>query len=331
SLTMSHVCSYVKVHVKNTLSEGIKISEVKVTMDGKDIIGSFVPQFTDPTNCVLTKYNTFASSTATLSVVDGEEIATNGEADFYLGIAPQDLVAGDKMSVAVTATYVASENSATQTKDLTMTGAVDFKAGHIKTLNFAFDKEYDPAVTTTTIWSETFGTFGGASTTFTSNKLLSEYDYSGRNGYGVNHKGVPANASDADKLGVYFTTSNNNVRATTSSGANCTDGHLWFNKSQDCELTTSDIKLYGAKKLTFSFSQGTSGSQVVVSYKKSTDSDFTTLLTTNGPNAKYETVIDVPAGTESIIIKLAHVSSNAKNTRVDNLLLTTDDPVDAAE
>ncbi len=140
SLTMSHVCSYVKVHVKNTSSEGAKISEVKVTMDGKDVIGSFVPKFTDPANCVLTKYSTFASSTATLNVVDGEEISTDGEADFYLGIAPQDLIAGDKMSVVINATYVTSGKSATQTKELTMTGSVDFKAGHIKTLNFNLSK-----------------------------------------------------------------------------------------------------------------------------------------------------------------------------------------------
>ncbi len=158
------------------------------------------------------------------------------------------------------------------------------------------------------LWAEDWDLFGGSSTTFTQNSLISDYTYTGRSGYKENAKSVTC-------------TTDNNVRATTSSGANCISGHLWFNKSVDGTLTTSAIKLYGATSLTFSHSQGTSGSLLTSSYSTDDGNTWIELGSQSGPIATKTYNFTVADGTESIKIKLYHPKSNAKNTRVDNLVL----------
>ena len=162
----------------------------------------------------------------------------------------------------------------------------------------------------TVLWSETWADAGSTSTSFASNTAISSYDYSGRAGFEDNATSVTY-ASDAS----------NNVRITKSSGANCTSGHLWFNKSVAGELKTSAIKLYGATSLKFSHSQGTSGSSCETLYSIDGGSNWISLGTQSGAIATKTYTFTVPVGTESIMIKLAHASSNAKNTRVDNLEL----------
>lgn len=162
----------------------------------------------------------------------------------------------------------------------------------------------------TVLWAETWADAGANSTSFASNAIISTYDYAGRTGYEDNATSV-----------TYTADASNNVRITKSSGGNCTSGHLWFNKSVAGELKTSAIKLYGATSLTFSHSQGTSGSSCQTLYSVDGGSNWTSLGSQSGATAKKTYTFTVPVGTESIMIKLAHASSNAKNTRVDNLEL----------
>ena len=162
----------------------------------------------------------------------------------------------------------------------------------------------------TVLWSDDWGKAGSTSTTFSSNTTISSYDYSGRDGYGDNATAV-----------TYTSDAGNNVRITKSSSANCVDGHLWFNKSVAGELKTSAIKLYGVTSLTFSHSQGTSGSSCTSSYSIDGGVSWTNLGTQSGAIAVKTYSFSVPEGTDSIIIKLSHPSSNNKNTRVDNLIL----------
>ena len=163
----------------------------------------------------------------------------------------------------------------------------------------------------TVLWAENWGTEGSGSTAFTDNFQLSKYTYSGRSGFGENATNV-----------TYTSDSSNNVRVTKSSGTNCTGGHLWFNKSQAGELVTSEIKLYGATTLEFSHSQGTSSSLCQSFYSVDGGSTWVKLGENSGNIAKKSYSFTVSVGTASIKIKLAHPSSNSKNTRVDNLTLT---------
>ena len=162
----------------------------------------------------------------------------------------------------------------------------------------------------TILWAETWADAGSTSTSFASNTAISAYTYAGRTGF-------EDNATDV----TYTADASNNVRITKSSGGNCTSGHLWFNKSVAGELKTSAIKLYGATSVSFSHSQGTSGSSCQTSYSFDGGSTWTTAGTQSGAIAKKTYTITVPIGTESIMIKLTHDSSNSKNTRVDNLEL----------
>lgn len=169
----------------------------------------------------------------------------------------------------------------------------------------------DPVATSgTVLWSETWADAGVNSTTFASNSAISTYNYAGRTGFGDNASNV-----------TYTADASNNVRITKSSGGNCTSGHLWFNRSVAGELKTSAIKLYGATSLSFSHSQGTSGSSCETLYSVDGGSTWTSLGTQSGAIAKKTYTFTVQDETESIMIKLVHASSNAKNTRVDNLEL----------
>lgn len=102
---------------------------------------------------------------------------------------------------------------------------------------------------------------------------------------------------------------------------------LWFNKSENGTVTTTPIKLYGATNLEFCHTQGTKNSQCHVYYVIGDEGENWIELdgsphegvTQTGEKATYP--ITVPAGTETVRIKLEHKSSNAVNTRIDNLEL----------
>ena len=162
----------------------------------------------------------------------------------------------------------------------------------------------------TVLWGETWGDEGANSTTFASNIAISSYKYGGRTGY------------EDNATVTYSSDSGNNVRITKSTGANCTSGHLWFNKSAAGELVTSDIKLYGATSLTFSHTQGTSGSLCESYYSIDGGANWTKLGSQSGASSGKSYQFNVSAGTSSIRIKLSHPNTNSKNTRVDNLKLT---------
>ena len=177
------------------------------------------------------------------------------------------------------------------------------------TVTAAGGEEEDVAPVGTILWADDWGTEGGNKTAFLDNVVLSEYTYTGRIGFGENATNV-----------TYTSDSSNNVRITKTSGTNCTGGHLWFNKSVDGELVTSAIKLYGATSLAFSHSQGTSGSLCQSFYSVDGGNNWVKLGET-GPSTNKSYSFTVNAGTESIMIKLVHPSTNSKNTRVDNLSL----------
>lgn len=164
--------------------------------------------------------------------------------------------------------------------------------------------------TGTVLWSDDWGEEGVNSTAFASNLAIASYEYSGRGGYGDNATNV-----------TYTSDASNNVRITKSTGGNCSGGHLWFNKSVAGELKTSAINLYGVTSLSFSHSQGTSGSSCESYYSIDGGASWIQLGTQSGAIATKTYEFTVPEGTASIMIKLAHPSSNSKNTRVDNLTL----------
>ena len=158
----------------------------------------------------------------------------------------------------------------------------------------------------TVLWTDTFGDWGSSSTTFTNLPELSNYTYTGRSAYSGN-------------TDVTLTASSNQVRGATSSGGNCTSGHLWFNKSQNATVTTSAIRLYGATSLVLSYDQGTKNSSLTAGYSTDGGTNWTD-FDASGPAASSTNsfAFTVQSGTTSIILRFVHSSSNGSNTRFDN-------------
>lgn len=161
----------------------------------------------------------------------------------------------------------------------------------------------------TVLWAEDWASFGDRGTTFADNPLISEYDYAGQTLYNP----------ESESYTVTYT-ANDDVRASSGTSTNMTEGHLWFNKSAAGEFTTSAIKLYGATKLVLSHAQATSGSLLEASYSID-GSEWTSLGSQSGPIAQKDYSFEVPAGTDAVMIRFSHPDSNAKNTRADNFKL----------
>ena len=180
----------------------------------------------------------------------------------------------------------------------------------------------------TVLYADFFGDFGSDTTNWndiTSN--IEEY-----NAYKSTLTNEVENADTLwgykDNINVQYS-ANDGVKIVIYNGSNSENmkgGSLWFNKGVDGEFITSDINLYGTKKMVFSWAQSTSGSSCTLYYSVDGGTNWITRdnFTQTGPtqnNNDFTCNFEVDSGVESIKIKLVHVSSNNKNTRIDALQL----------
>ncbi len=128
-LEFNHLASVIKVHVTNSTSESVAISSVSFTAP-EDIVGTYYIDFSTATPKYTASDAKYVSNTANLNVTDAE-ITAGASADFYLAIKPFTAKSGDKLSLAVNG----------QTKEITLENDVTFTAGHIKPLNFNYEKQ----------------------------------------------------------------------------------------------------------------------------------------------------------------------------------------------
>ena len=143
SVAMNNLASVVAVKVKNTTTEPLVVNSVSFTST-EDIVGGYFVNFTGE-NVVYTGSGTeFVSSTASLTVNNGEAIAPNSEAKFYIPIKPHSVAAGKTLKISVNG----------YEKPLILPKDVTFTAGSIKTLAFNFDKVVVDYVTIP--WTEDF-------------------------------------------------------------------------------------------------------------------------------------------------------------------------------
>lgn len=258
--------------------------------------------------------NSITITTVAPKAITFSQPSTGGS--FIVSVGGSNITSGTTVASGTTVTLTAAPATGYTFNGWTVTGATVTDATAATTTfemgssavsiaaSFKVEGSTAPAVGTV-LWTDTFGTsWGGTSTTFTDQALLSTYDYAGRSGY-------------SDNTDVTLTADSNNVRGTKSSGSNCSGSHLWFNKSTDGTVTTSAIRLYGATSLVLTYDQGTSGSSITAGY--STDGGTTwTNFSASGPATNNECTFTVPSGTTSVILRFVHSSSNAKNTRFDN-------------
>lgn len=172
SATMKHLTSIVAVEVTNGTSDPLIVSSVTFT-GTEDIVGTYYIDFyknnvTDPDVTYTSSGSTYVSSTATLTVTDGEAISAGSSAVFYIAIKPFKAEAGDELTIAVNGGK----------KTVAMPGDVVFTAGKIKNVKFDFDESLKaPAIPLP--WSEDFSGEDPLSLYTTSNVTIYEQALAG--------------------------------------------------------------------------------------------------------------------------------------------------------
>ena len=134
-LKMKHVSCLVEVKVTNGLTEPLKVTDIAFTAV-EDIQGSYYIDFSSENPSFKASNDNYVSSTATLSVSNGEEIAVGESATFYFAVKPFEAAAGDELDLVIsgTTTSGAGEHAA----NLSLSDDVEFVGGTIKTLNVTY-------------------------------------------------------------------------------------------------------------------------------------------------------------------------------------------------
>ena len=128
SIAMNHLTSVIKVSVANNSGEDLTVSSVSFT-GTTDIVGTYYINFAAFPVAYKSSGDKYVSSTASLTVSNGEALANGSSADFYIAIKPFTAKSGSTLKLAVNG----YEKTITLDKDIT------FTAGHIKLLNFKYD------------------------------------------------------------------------------------------------------------------------------------------------------------------------------------------------
>lgn len=129
SISMNHLTSVIKVSVTNNSGEDLTVSSVSFT-GTEDIVGTYFINFAASPVSYKSSGNDYVSSTASLTVSNGEALANGSSADFYIALKPFTAKTGSTLKLAVNG----------YEKTLTLKNDITFTAGHIKKLKFDYDK-----------------------------------------------------------------------------------------------------------------------------------------------------------------------------------------------
>lgn len=155
SISMNHLTSVIKVSVTNNSGEDLTVSSVSFT-GTEDIVGTYYINFAASPVSYKSRGNAYVSPTASLTVANGEALANGSSADFYIALKPFTAKTGSTLKLAVNG----------YEKTLTLDNNITFTAGHIKPLNFNYDKKVLDCVTLpwsidgtdgSSVWKNTIG------------------------------------------------------------------------------------------------------------------------------------------------------------------------------
>lgn len=129
-IQMKHLSSLAEIVVTNNSGAGITITGLELSAPADvDIVGQYNISFAGSTP-TYTKYSTYQSNTAKLTVSDATVLANGSSAKFYLVVKPFQ-------ATELTLKVIADAGSVEKTAGLA--GPAVFQAGHIKTLNFTYE------------------------------------------------------------------------------------------------------------------------------------------------------------------------------------------------
>ncbi len=129
AIEMKQLASVVAIKVTNTLEDALTVSSVSFT-SSEDIVGTYYIDYSGETPVYTLRGDSYVSKTATLTVTDGTAIEQNSSAVFYIALKPHKAESGSTLKISVNGVE----------KTLTLTKDVTFTAGHIKTLQYEYDK-----------------------------------------------------------------------------------------------------------------------------------------------------------------------------------------------
>ena len=133
SIAMSHIASVIAVNVTNNTSDAIEVNEVSFVADGNYLAGSYYFDFSGDK---LTFKPAKPEYTATVSVNNATSLAAGASATVYLAIMPFEAYEGDCLTLTINDEV---------TKEIYLEKDVYFTSGRIKTLNFSYETEEEPA------------------------------------------------------------------------------------------------------------------------------------------------------------------------------------------
>lgn len=130
SFDMQHLAAVVEITVTNETDADLTVKNITFASSDENIVGSYIIDFKGDNVTYAASGEQYVSKVATLNVTNGDAIAKNGSAKFYIPIKPHIAEAGSKIVINVNG----YEKVIPLTKDVT------FKAGTVKKIGFKCDR-----------------------------------------------------------------------------------------------------------------------------------------------------------------------------------------------
>lgn len=158
SFDMQHLAAVVEITVTNETDADLTVKNITFASSDENIVGSYIIDFKGDNITYAASGEQYVSKVATLNVTNGDAIAKNGSAKFYIPIKPHIAEAGSKIVINVNG----------YEKEIPLTKDVTFKAGTVKKIGFKYDtkstlykiefnnKSGNPSKITTTTKASTF-------------------------------------------------------------------------------------------------------------------------------------------------------------------------------
>lgn len=135
SFDMQHLAAVVEITVTNETDADLTVKNITFASSDENIVGSYIIDFKGDNVTYTDGDKQYVSKVATLNVTNGDAIAKNGSAKFYIPIKPHIAEAGSKIVINVNG----------YEKEIPLTKDVTFKAGTVKKIGFKCDRVHASA------------------------------------------------------------------------------------------------------------------------------------------------------------------------------------------
>lgn len=129
SFDMQHLAAVVEITVTNETDADLTVKNITFASSDENIVGSYIIDFKGDNVTYAASDEEYVRKVATLNVTNGDAIAKNGSAKFYIPIKPHLAEAGSKIVINVNG----------YEKEIPLTKDVTFKAGTVKKIGFKYD------------------------------------------------------------------------------------------------------------------------------------------------------------------------------------------------